>query len=93
MNNYAPPNDFSFGTAGRNLERTPGMGYFNPGLLKNFRLPREGTSIQFRGEFFNFFNQHAMGCISSSFGASDFGRANCVQQSSREVQLGLKVLF
>jgi hypothetical protein len=92
--NYAPPNPFSFGTAGRNLERTPGMGYFNPALLKNFRLPREGTSIQFRGEFFNFFNQVALGCISSSFGASNFGEATCRQQSSnREIQLGLKFLF
>ena len=93
MANYAPPDAFSFGTAGRNLERGPGMGYFNPALLKNFRLPREGTAIQFRAEFFNFLNQHALGCISSSYGASDFGTAYCTQQASREVQFGLKVLF
>jgi hypothetical protein len=91
--NYAPPQPFAFGTAGRNLERGPGAGYFNPALLKNFPVIGEKMTLQFRAEFFNFFNQHAMACIGSSYGASNFGVASCTQQGSREVQFGLKVLF
>ena len=93
MANYAPPIPYTFGNAGRNLERGPGAGYFNPGILKNFPLHGEGTMLQFRAEFFNMLNQHAMGCISSSYGATDFGTANCTQQSSRDIQFGLKLLF
>jgi hypothetical protein len=40
----------------RNLFRTPGFWTFDFGLNKNFKLPREGMNLQFRSEFFNFFN-------------------------------------
>ncbi|HEY8462364.1 MAG TPA: TonB-dependent receptor, partial [Blastocatellia bacterium] len=40
----------------RNLFRTPGYWTFDFGLQKNIKLPREGTNLQFRSEFFNFFN-------------------------------------
>jgi carboxypeptidase family protein len=40
----------------RNLFRTPGYWTFDLGLYKSFKLPREGTNLQFRSEFFNFFN-------------------------------------
>ena len=91
--NYAPPNPFSFGNAGRNLEKNPGMGYFNPALLKNFNLYGEKLTMQFRAEAFNFLNQHAMSGIQSTFSASDFGQAYGTQQLSREIQFGLKLLF
>jgi hypothetical protein len=40
----------------RNLFRTPGYFTFDFGLHKNVKLPREGMNLQFRSEFFNFFN-------------------------------------
>jgi hypothetical protein len=40
----------------RNLFRTPGYWTFDMGLYKTFKLPREGMNLQFRSEFFNFFN-------------------------------------
>jgi hypothetical protein len=40
----------------RNTFRTPGYWNFDAGILKNFKLPREGMGIQFRAEFFNLFN-------------------------------------
>ncbi len=94
MDNYAPPAQYTFGTAGRNLEKGPGMGYWNPALLKNFPLHGERPTLQFRAEFFNALNQVALGCISSGYGAGNFGTATCRQQTSnREIQLGLKILF
>jgi hypothetical protein len=40
----------------RNLFRTPGFWTFDFGLYKSLKLPREGMNLQFRSEFFNFFN-------------------------------------
>jgi Carboxypeptidase regulatory-like domain len=40
----------------RNLFRTPGYFTFDFGLHKDVKLPREGMNLQFRSEFFNFFN-------------------------------------
>jgi hypothetical protein len=91
--NYAPPIEYTFGNAGRNLERGPGAGYFNPGLLKDFPLHGESKVFELRFEFFNVLNQHAMGCQDSTYGSSTFGQAFCVQQGSREIQLGAKFLF
>jgi len=91
--NYAKPAQYTFGSAGRNLETGPGSGYFNPGILKDFPLQGESKTLEFRAEFFNFLNQHAMGCFPSDFGDSNFGTAQCTQQGSREIQFGMKLLF
>lgn len=91
--NYAPPTQYTFGTAGRNLETTPGSGYFNPGILKDFPLQGEAKVLEVRFEFFNFLNQHSMGCIDSTYNDANFGTASCTDQGSREVQLGMKLLF
>ncbi len=91
--NYAPPDAYSYGNAGRNLEFAPGDGYFNPAILKDFPLHGERPTLQFRAEFFNVLNQHAMGCFSTTYQASNFGQATCTDQGSREVQFALKVLF
>jgi hypothetical protein len=40
----------------RNLFRTPGYWTLDFGLQKSIKLPREGTNLQFRSEFFNFLN-------------------------------------
>jgi len=40
----------------RNTFRTPGYWNFDASIMKNFKLPREGMSLQIRGEFFNIFN-------------------------------------
>jgi hypothetical protein len=40
----------------RNLFRTPGIYSWDLGLLKDFKLPREGMKLQFRSEFFNILN-------------------------------------
>ncbi|HEV2664288.1 MAG TPA: TonB-dependent receptor, partial [Blastocatellia bacterium] len=40
----------------RNIFRTPGFWTFDFGLHKSVKLPREGMNLQFRSEFFNFFN-------------------------------------
>jgi hypothetical protein len=43
-------------TLPRNTFRQPALFFMNVGLLKNFSLPREGISLQFRAEFYNLLN-------------------------------------
>jgi hypothetical protein len=44
------------GTLSRNTFRQPGLFFQNTALIKNFLLPRERASLQFRAEFYNLFN-------------------------------------
>ena len=69
-------------------------------LIKRFMLPREGTSLDFRAEFFNLFNhpQYFLGG-SSGNGLQDvdspatFGVANGTVNNPRLVQFALKLQF
>jgi hypothetical protein len=64
----------TFGNAGRNLIRGPGLNNFDLSLFKNFALPSikgiggsEGMRLQFRAEFFNAFNHTQFGGIDTNF--------------------------
>jgi hypothetical protein len=59
------PNATQPGNLGRNTERAPGIRNFDVNIIKNIRL-RETTSLQFRAEFFNFFNTPQYGKVSES---------------------------
>ena len=89
---FAVQEQFTFGSAGRNIMVGPGLNNLDFSVFKNFVIT-EGHRIQFRGEFFNLtntphFNNPAnnisvrsqVGVISSAFG-------------QREIQLALKYLF
>jgi hypothetical protein len=58
------------GTLGRNTLRSPGTNNFNMNILKRIRLT-EGTSLEFRTEFYNIFNhpQYGQGSVSPFSGA------------------------
>ena len=53
---FSTPGDFTFGNAGRNILRGPGLGSCDFSVLRNFRLA-ESAKVQFRGEIFNIFNR------------------------------------
>ena len=93
--NYTPPANYTFGNAGRDLQRGPGWGDYDPALFKNVHIYQERMTLQFRVECFNLLNQHAMAAssISSNYGASDIGTAYATSQTLREIQLALKFLF
>ena len=55
---FALPTDNNpFGNAGRNILRMPKFFQVDLAVTKDFALPREGTTLQFRSEFFNFTNK------------------------------------
>ncbi|HEX5482955.1 MAG TPA: carboxypeptidase regulatory-like domain-containing protein [Terriglobia bacterium] len=98
-NYWFNPNTFgkeafgTFGNAGRNLLRGPGINNFDFALMKDTRLT-ESTTIELRFEFYNFFNhtQFDPAGIDTDIGSSTFGR-ELRARSSRIIQLGGKFYF
>jgi hypothetical protein len=83
-----------FGNSGVGEISGPGQINFDMALIKNTKL-WEGTTLQFRTEFFNLFN-HAQ--FDPPFGvdastAATFGQIRSTSTTPRVVQFGLKFLF
>jgi hypothetical protein len=85
-----PPFGF-FGNAGRNIIRGPGIHNWDFAVFKNFQL-RESRNIQFRAEWFNFFNHPNFDGVSTTFGSGNFGQVTSAR-TARVTQFALKVEF
>ena len=84
---------YTVGTVGRNTMFGPPMKNLDFSTFKDFRL-REGTSLQFRAEFFNFLNHPNLGLPANSLGASNFGVISSTDNYlPRNIQLALKLVF
>ena len=57
---FRVPGPGTWGNAGRNIARGPGLVEIDAGLSKRFTIG-ERTAIQFRGEVFNVFNRSQLG--------------------------------
>jgi hypothetical protein len=84
---------YQFGNLGRNVFH--GRGFFNTdvGAFKNIALPREGLRLQFRGEFFNGFNNVNFSNPNGTLGDPNFGQVRGTQNRARQIQFGLKLLY
>src|SRR5262249_59514835 len=81
----------TIGSGRRGQLRAPGLWNVDYSLFKNFQLI-ERLRLQFRGEFFNFFNHANLGAPAASVNSPNFGVITSAS-SPRIVQLGLKLLF
>jgi hypothetical protein len=82
-----------YGNLGRNTVIGPGTVEMDFSLLKNVPWG-EGRDVQFRAEFFNFFNSPQFSQPSSSITGANIGRIdNTLLNSARQIQLALKVTF
>lgn len=88
---FAFPPFASFGNAGRNILTGPSYQNVNASLIKNAAL-RENLKLQFRAEFFNFFNHPNFDLPDNFVGSPTFGRIRSAQ-SPRRIQFGLKLIF
>jgi len=81
------------GTASRRFFHGPGINNWDAALEKDTRLT-EGTSLEFRGEFFNAFNhaQFILNYADYASGQSNFGYVRSAN-APRIIQLGVKLLF
>ena len=81
----------------------PGLFYQNTALLKNFALPREGTRLQFRAEFYNLLNHPNLYVTGPTADVSTdsftntngdfFPGVTASFRDNREIVLALKFLF
>jgi len=84
---------------GRNTFRQPGAWDFNLGAYKSFKLPKEGTSLQFRAELYNVFNHSNLYAVTSSADISSTAYIPALKGATgtvaerRNIQFALKFLF
>ena len=82
----------TFGNAGRNIVLNPGQNTVDFSLFKNNRIRGDSMNLQFRAEFFNFFNHPNFLGGNSTFEAVDFGQITAAAPP-RSIQFGLKLIF
>jgi hypothetical protein len=85
------PADFTFGNAGRNILRAPGVNNWDLSLFKNNYIG-ENVNVQLRAEFFNAFNHAQFTGINTTVGSPTYGRVTGAREG-RDIQLALRVLF
>ncbi|MBI4468258.1 MAG: TonB-dependent receptor [Acidobacteria bacterium] len=86
------PSAYTFGNAGRNILRGPGLVNFDFGLHRNFRAG-EKVRVEFRVELFNAFNTPHFDDPSGVIGTPQAGVIQSVRAPERQIQFGLKVLY
>lgn len=91
---FSQPAPFTFGNVGRTLPnvRSPSTYNIDYSLFKNFDLT-ERFRLQFHAEAYNLFNQVIFGMPETDLSADDFGVISSQQNSPREIQFALKLLF
>lgn len=100
---FSIPSPFTFGNAGRNILRGPGLGSCDFTIHRDFRLG-EMSRLEFRAEMFNIFNRPNFDIPQRDLAASSFGQIfNTVQPVAglasggpgepRELQLGLRLTW
>jgi len=85
---------YTYGDAGRNIIRGPGLVNLDLALHKSFRIT-ERVSAQLRIESFNSMNTPALGAPNTVLGNPLFGQitATATGTTARDNQLGLKIVF
>jgi hypothetical protein len=80
-----------FGNLGRNAIFGPSFWQFDAGINKSFRIT-EGSSVQFRSEFFNMLNKTNFRPPVVNWSAANFGTFTQTYQP-RQIQFALKFIF
>jgi hypothetical protein len=84
---------YQFGNAGRNTVIGPHGFTWDFSTHKDFRMPKEGHTLQFRMEAFNFLNHPVWGLPNTSVSSSNYGRITSTTGSMRQMQFALKYIF
>jgi hypothetical protein len=90
---FAAPAVGELGDANRVPVTGPGFINTDFSLIKQINLPREGTGLNLRAEFFNLFNHTQYGMPINDISASGFGSVNSTVNNPRLIQLAMKLTF
>jgi hypothetical protein len=82
----------SFGTAGRDTIRGPGLANWDFAIAKDIPI-RENMRLQFRSEYFNFTNRVNLGNPVLDVNDPNFGKIFSTATDPRILQFGLKFMF
>ena len=82
----------SFGTAGRNILRNPGLWNTDLDITREFPI-KERMKLQFRGEFFNFPNTSHFGGVSSGSVTSGTFMQILSSSGERQIRFGLRLAW
>lgn len=91
-NDFAVPQPYTIGNAGRNILRGPKFQNWDMSLLKNFSFT-ERRYLQFRAEFFNIFNHPNFGLPNSNIEDQIHGGQITDAFDPRIMQFALKLYF
>ncbi len=83
------------GSVGRDTVHGPGFAQVDFTILKNFKTPwftSEGSTLQFRAEFYNLFNRVNLNRFDGDITSGTFGKATGVF-TPRSIQLGARLEF
>jgi hypothetical protein len=83
----------TFGNSGIGIVRGPGQKNVDFSVIKRFALPSERMHLDFRAEFFNFFNHPNFSNPTLSENSASFGRILTTSVNPRVAQLALKFGF
>lgn len=91
---FSPAPAFTFGNVGRTLSgvRTDGIRNVDMTIAKYVSMPG-GWRLQIRADAFNLFNTPRFAAPDGSVTSASFGRVASQANSSREIQLGLKLYW
>ena len=89
---FSRPANFTYGNAGRNIVRGPGIFSTDLSLIRNVPFGG-GRSLQLRLEAFNALNQPIWGDPDMNMSSATYGRVNTTRSPMRELQLGVKFSF
>ena len=84
---------FTYGNAGRNIVKGPGLATADFSVFKNVPLATERAHLQFRFEFFNVFNTPSFNQPAAVFGTATFGTIGSTLIPNRQFQLAAKIIF
>lgn len=91
---FRQPAPYTFGTTGRSTSniRSDNARNLDFSVFKEFHL-KERARAELRGEAFNVFNHPLFDFPNAQLGSPTFGQINAQQNSPRQLQLGLKILW
>ncbi len=92
---FVAAQEYTFGNSGRNVLFGPGATNLDFSMFKSFGVPMfgENGTLEFRSEFFNFFNHPQFGLPNAVVNIPQGGTITSTSSSMRQIQFALKLIF